>query len=153
VWNTTDGSILQIATHCNTLQHTATQKSLSTPPSKWCATHCNTPHHTLTHCNAESFGIRHHSFSFSAKLCCGALQCVAVCCSVLQSAVVSCSVYASSTFKFSETKEQMANSFYSVKNCNTLQHIATHCNTLQHTATHCNTVVHNNIDIQQNWGG
>jgi len=28
----------------------------------------------------------------------------------------------------------------SSRDCNTLQHTATHCNTLQHTATHCNTL-------------
>jgi len=67
------------ATHCNTLQH----------KSPWVRHHSNgvlhtaTPHHTLTHCNAKSLGIRHHWFSFSAKLCCRALQRVAVCCRVL----------------------------------------------------------------------
>ena len=28
-----------------------------------------------------------------------------------------------------------------IKDCNTLQHTATHCNTLQYTATHCNTLL------------
>ena len=70
------------ATHCNTLQHTATH-----------CTHCNTLQHTATHC------MRYHKLPFFGELQrqrvaldLHVLQCVAVCCSVLQCVAVCCSV-------------------------------------------------------------
>jgi len=102
-------NILQHApTHCNTLQHTATKHKVIAANDD-IAIHCNTLQHTTTHCNAPSRNTATR------------LQCVT---SVKGKAVVA--------------KEDV------VAHCNTLQHTFTehcthytHCNT--HTATHCNT--------------
>jgi len=99
---------LHTATHCNTLQHTATHGYCATPQSSldWFkadlsarpdlihrkiphSAHCNTLKHTGTRCNR--------------------LQQTATDCNRLQQ---------------------------TASHCNTLQHTATHCSTLQHTATH-----------------
>ena len=67
------------------------------------------------------------------RLCCCALQCVAVRCCVLQFVAVCCSVLQCVAAWCLQRWPPC---------CNTLQHTATHCNTLQHTATHSNTLQH-----------
>jgi len=80
------------ATHCNTLQHTATHYSLTH------ATHCNTLQHTATHYNTlliDTCNATHACLPCLKQcvvVCCSVLQCVAVCCSVLQCVAVCCSV-------------------------------------------------------------
>jgi len=86
------------ATHCNTLQHTATH-------CKHTATHCNTLQYTATHCNTlqqaqkdflrvidarvnESCTAESTEVQWYVAVCYSVLQCVAVCCSVLQCVTV-----------------------------------------------------------------
>jgi len=112
-----------VATHRNTLQHTATQ--------------CNTMQHTVIHCNKLQHTSRHFipkgcrlqisrielipmviavSRDLSSTNCramCCVLQCVAVCCSVLQCVAVCCSV---------------------------LQHVAVCCSALQCVAVCCSVL-------------
>jgi len=56
-------------------------------------------------------------------VCCSMVRCVAVCVVV-------------------RDDRRLCHCLRCVRDCNTLQHTATHCNTLQHTATHCNTLQH-----------
>ena len=58
---------IQTATHCNTLQHTATRMQHTATHCNTLqrtATHCNTLQHTVTHCNMQCMRIRARS-SFS----------------------------------------------------------------------------------------
>jgi len=111
------------ATHCNTLQRTATHRlqhfaTYSTPlllPLHRDAkqhTHCHTMQHTETH---RKYTATHCSLPVSTLL------------SILPSAV--------------EAFEHIESIFTNAIHCNTRQHIATRCNTLQHAATHYNTRV------------
>ena len=110
------------ATHCNTLQHTATR--------------CN----TAIHCNKvvtldddrlprillldPSAGINLFHYVKNAATHCN-LQHIATHCNTLQHTVIHCDTLR-----------------YTVTQSNTLQHAATRCNTLQHTGKHCNTLQH-----------
>jgi len=105
------------ATHCTTLQHTATHSysyelAFCCCPSGSVCVDCNIMQHTATHCNALQFIM---------------LQCVAVCCSVLQCVAVCCSVQ----FIYIHTN------WSSLVACPVVcVRTVTRCNTLQHTATH-----------------
>jgi len=106
-------SSIYAATHCNTLQHTAThcnksktsmRVTLSKVPwsSVYATTHCNTLQHIETHCNTPQHIATHCNTST------GPLRGVA------------------------RNSIQGTSSIY----------VTTHCNSLQLTATHCNTHVH-----------
>ena len=80
-----------VATHYNTLQHTAAHCSTL----QHTATHCNTLQHTTTRCVWASNGGKGHRPSATVLcvlLCCSVFQCVAVsvvvCCSMLQCVTV-----------------------------------------------------------------
>jgi len=159
------------ATHCNTLQLTATQ----------CA-HCNTLQHSVLHthllilthvdvCICVCYAYM-HAYLQCVAVCCSVLQCVAVCCSVLQCVAVCCGVLQIHEdmhaylyilpyvyiYERKDTEIVCVIRFVYIRatehplaritatHCNTLQHTATHivkyCNTLQHTAKHCNTLQH-----------
>jgi len=105
------------ATHCITLQHTATthkqnmhsNMQMHTRDMDYSpATHCNPLQHTASHYNT--------------------LQHTATHCNTLQHTATRCST--------------PQHTRHGLLNCNTLQPTATHCNTLHHTATHCNTLQH-----------
>jgi len=133
------------ATHCNapatypysTLQHTATNQKhiqhICNKPAVQCsvmsivthrlrkkiATHCNTLQHTVTHLQ--------HTHS--------TLQRTATHCDTFNK-------YATYVQHPCNARDENRHTLTSKKDCNTLQHTATHCSTLQHTATHCNTLQH-----------
>jgi len=145
VWEDT---LQHTATHCSTLQHTATQcnthesrasyylrktmRCLCVPSVKYyntlqhTATHCNAMKHTAIHCNT----LRLVSL-FSEWACCfNVFQCVAV------------KIWPTHRV-WSHVNESPQSTNHPLqllplpripRNCNTLQHTATHCNTLQHTA-------------------
>jgi len=132
------------ATHCNTLQHFATQ--------------CNTMQRTATHCmhHRKGLGI------ISATRCNtlqnlatsatpgDTLQHTATHCNTLQHAATRCT-----TLQHTERtiKKVLTSSLqHTATHCNALQHTATHCNTLQHTATHCNTLQHTATHHQKGLG-
>ena len=114
------------ATHCITLQHTATYRNT---PYAWdsCAwlpaTHCNTLQHAATHhlCKTRAHTATH----------CNTLQHTATHCNTLQHTATHCN------------RLRMVSSWIRIVRpeswfntcCNTLQHTATHGNTLQHTAS------------------
>jgi len=111
-----------MVTHCNTMQHTATQcstkqqtsrRDMGSLSSEMCITLSNTLQHTATHCNTLQHsatlcntlqdciyvGTRtppsrtlSHMSLNVVAVCCSVLQCVAVCCSVLQSVAECCRV-------------------------------------------------------------
>jgi len=99
--------------HCNTLQHTATYCNIL----QHTATHCNTLQHTATHCNA--------------------LQRTATHCNALQR-----TTYLQRWILRSKKAYRKRLAYTPKRDCNTLQHNATHCSTLQHAATHCNILQH-----------
>jgi len=121
------------ATHCNTLQHTATRCNTHTNLSyHWIgATHCIAPQHTATYCNTLQ-----HTANFSCipsdkrntHVLQHKLQRKA---HVLQHKHTHTAIYCNT------------HSYYWIRECNThmhtLPHAATHCNTLQHTAIHLKT--------------
>ena len=125
----------RIATHCNTLQHTATHYNALNRPSgalacvlgnllfvaEWCvscaATHCNTLQPTATHCNT--------------------LQHTATHCSTLQRPSTPSGYFSICPWKLAVCGRKVC---LSLLHYGTLQHTATHSNTLQHTATHCKTL-------------
>jgi len=102
-----------VATHCNTLQHTATHCSVpsralggalcvegQTLWDRFMATHCNRLQYTSIHCN-----------TLQSEGTCERAHCVL------------------------RDKRCGTGSWHlTATHCNTLQHTATHCNTLQHTA-------------------
>ena len=109
------------ATHCNTLQHTATDTQAHTYMC-WMHTCCVYKTYTNTHCICETWLIYMWERHTQTQAC--------VCCiHVLYTCVTH--------IKRLHT------------HCNTLQHTAAHCNTLQHTATNCNTLQHTVIQIQR----
>jgi len=127
----TQPTLQYTATHCNTLQHTATRTSgqvLTDLYASFTATHCNTnASFTATHCNA--------------------LQHTATHCNILQHTATHTSghvltrLYTSFTATHGSTHASFPETHLMIY-CNTQQRTATHCNTLQHTATHCNTLQH-----------
>ena len=145
---------LSPATHCNTLQHTATHcnsfshslpflsPSFSHTQCMWgtsTASHCNTLQHTATQCNTRT-----QCMWGTTATPCNTLQHTATHYNTLQHTVTRahsvCGV------------NLLCPTFYHNTHCNTLHHIlthrdtfcltATHCDTLQHTASHCNTLHH-----------
>ena len=100
----------EIATHCNTLQHTAT--------------HRNTLHHTASHCNTLQHTAQIENLLQTAthyKDDCTATYCITCRRSISLVSVI---------FEVCNTLEHTGT------RCTTLQHTVTHCNTLQHTAKH-----------------
>ena len=102
-------ALQHIATHCPTLQRTATTHSdgesrvrgyrgYDSLTLKGAATHCNTLQHTETHCN------------------------------ILQHTATRCN--AQTRWREQITWTQKLGLTHSGRRCNTLQHTATHCNTL-----------------------
>jgi len=70
------------ATHCNTLEHTATP--IATRCLSCAATHCNIVQHKVVK-KPSTLCVRLLSrMCVCVAVCCSVLQCVAVCCSVLQ---------------------------------------------------------------------
>jgi len=146
----------ELATRCNTLQHTAT--------------HCNTLQHTATHCNTLCNTLCNTpSNSLSDEEICGlniamAIPLVYSRCNTLQHILQHT---LQQPFRWGSLRTQHSDGYPSRVqarqkfqacqgrgclrhplrtlclwpwgiHCNTLQHTATtHCNTLQHTATHC----------------
>jgi len=153
------------ATHCNTLQHTATHRNTPeqhtathwyTHAPKTCspcscvrvchhsctATHCNKLRHTATHC----YSTLQHTYTMNMLTL---LTCVCVPSPLYVSAI---------PHTQSPVQSPHCNTLLRIETyCNTLQHthihklmwshhvathFNTHRNTLQHTATHCNTIQH-----------
>jgi len=108
------------ATHCNTLQRTA---SLCIT-LKHTATRCNTLQHTARHrLGARSWWWRHHqgiNESRPTASPCNTLQHTATNCNTMQHMAAHCSTW-----------------WDMATHCNTLQHTVTQSNTLQCAATHC----------------
>ena len=141
------------ATHCNTLQHSATHWRPALPlllshASILSLTHTHTytyihtqshvPHtHTRTHTHTLG-GYWYHVTCHTATHCNALTICVALSqllilrrmwyCNKLQPTATHCN-----TLQFTAT------------HCNALQRTATHCNALQRTATHCTTLQHTDI--------
>jgi len=63
---------------------------------------------------------------------CFSCQCDAVCCRLLQCVAM----------EYVIDVGILSTQFLNIRDCNTLQHTATHCNTLHHTAPHCTTLQH-----------
>jgi len=148
------------ATHCNTLQLTATST-----PCNWRKTclrcratnsfevaHCNNAlQHTATHCNGNTLQpahdvthmwcherIRGRSLQQRAATHCSALQHTATHCNSLQLQHT-----ATGARRVSHVAPRThSRSLTATTHCNTLQHTATYCNTLQHTATGSRPVSH-----------
>ena len=72
---------LWIATHCNTLQHTATHCNAL----QHTATHCNTLQHTATHCITQQHTASHSNTLHHTTTHCNTLQHSATHCNTLQS--------------------------------------------------------------------
>jgi len=141
--------------HCNTLQHalqhTATRAATHCKTLQPTATNCNTPRHTAAHCSALQHTATH----------CYTQQHTVAHCSTLQRAPVSSRVFVRPHSSYEGLcaptleksvgaqkdvstleKTEAIHLFAFKTRCNTLQHAATRCNTLQHTATHCNSLQH-----------
>ena len=123
-----------MVTHCNTMQHTATQcstkqqtsrRDMGSLSSEMCITLSNTLQHTATHCNTLQHSatlcntLQHsatlyicghpntplpHAESHVTQCRCSVLQCVAVCCSVLQSVAECCNVLQCTAIKRLRTR-------------------------------------------------
>jgi len=114
-------SVQQTATHCNTLQHTASQDFASCSEAHNTATHYNALQHIATHCNT----LHLKTLRRTPKLkYCITLEYVATHCNTLQH---------TAKHRVSRRCFVLQSSIY----CLTLHHSTTHGNTLQHTATHC----------------
>ena len=112
-------------THCNT------------------ATHCNTLQHTATHCNPQ---FRMSAGTWWQRGI-GFLMCIGL--FPQKSPIISGSFAERDLqLKTSYASSPPGTLFWFAKmirfetHCNTLQHTATHCNTMQHPATQCNTLQH-----------
>jgi len=141
------------ATHCNTLQYTATPQHTAAH----CNTlqHLNTLQHTATHCNTLR---QTHCNTLQRPLFCVHLLCSESCdvtgsyewhgsfiCVTWSTRVCDAthSIEGLSSFNYEYITATHCNTLqHTATHCNTLQHTATHYNTLQHTATHCNTLQH-----------
>jgi len=113
------------ATHCNTLQHTATHT----------ATHCNPLQHTTTHDNhtisspiqvGSLLNLLRRTLKHPTTHC-NTLQHAATRCNTLQHTTTHDNTQSALRFNFARY------SIYYAGHCNTLQHTATHDNTWQHT--------------------
>jgi len=160
--------------HCNTLQHTATQHT---------ATHCNTLQHTATHCSRSLRYGTLNTLQHSATLCNSLFLShththlhVAGSCHAhggggrtrstrphVTHMNGSCHTYLNESRHTHEwaqrrrRKNTFCESFSKNWSLNhvslgRLQHTATHCNTLQHNATHCNTLQHTATHCNCNTG-
>ena len=118
-------AFLHTATHCNALQHTAM--------------HCTALHRTATHCNALQCTTPHCNILQHTTTHCSMLQHTATYCNILQHTATYCN-----TVSFVPTYQpsRLEALLTLCMACKALQHTATHCNTLQHTVTHCNTLHH-----------
>jgi len=116
------------ATHCNTLQHAATELR-ATPAIGATRTATHTATHIAKHCNTLQHNTTYPAIDLRATV--AHAHCNTHC-NTLQHTATHCN-----------TQQQTAT------HCNTLQHTATHCNTLtqQHTATHFNPL---HLTLQQN---
>jgi len=129
------------ATHCSTLQHTATHATHHT------ATHRNTPqhtaarhntlHYTATHRNPPQHTLRHLRQPWCVVTCASDSECynirTATHCNTLQHTATHCNT-------LQHTATHRSTLQHITAHRNTPQHTATHCNTLQYTATHCSTL-------------
>jgi len=161
---------LHTATHCNTLQHTATHvylilnRCLHTGSLRGPSSVSQRPRHQK--CVANILVRKTSVVTHSTVVCCSVfsvLQCVAVCCrghaiknasptflfgkfplslTALWCVAVSCSELQCIAVCCRVLQCVAVCCSVVLSHCNTLQHTATHCNTLQHTATHCNTLQH-----------
>ena len=82
-------SVYDIATHCNTLQHTATHSTGAC--LQHTAAHCNTLQHTATHCNTLLCNTRQHTATHCSTLQHTAMQHAAAHCNILQRTATHCS--------------------------------------------------------------
>jgi len=123
------------ATHCNTLQHTATQMQHTRNTLQHTATHCNTLQHTATHCNTLPHTAIH----------CYTLQTLHLLVSPPQNPDDS----PNNLFTTENGEERNGRrgrgsggvgGEREARHCNTLQHTATHCNRLHSAAPHCITL-------------
>jgi len=121
------------ATHCNTLQRTATATHCNT--LQHTATHWNTLQHTATHCNTLQYMQRGNAQT---------LQNIAIHWKdSLQHTIINCNTTKPKQNKTCKRKFwDILASALDMKSQQTLQHTATYCNTPQHTATHCSTLQH-----------
>jgi hypothetical protein len=130
-------TLQRAATHCKTLQDTATQHA---------ETHCSTPSLTAAQCNT----LQHRSSLRGNKEV--ALAAVSRDGSTLKfvsdalkndrDVVLRCLALQHTINTLQHTATHCNILQHTATHCNTLQHPATHCNTLQHIATHCNTLHH-----------
>jgi len=120
------------ATHCNTLQHTATH----------CNTHCNTLQHTATHSKMKECFPKHTCQCTYTRVSNTITKRTATRCNTCMFAMHMCLLFAAHCDAQHHSAIHCNALQHTATHCNTLQHIATHCNTLQHTATHCNTLQH-----------
>ena len=107
-------TLLHTATHCNTLQLTATRTATAREPTR-----------LLFALAASGVGATHTAIYYDT------LQHIATCCN---SKGANTTVVGANGLLCWINKLQRT-----VTHCNTLQDTATHCNTLQDTATHCNS--------------
>ena len=125
--------LLLFATHCTTLQHTATQ--------------CN---NTYNIPDVRPWTSMKYEWSpsllFTSRYMAphgATLQHTAIHCTILQhTRCSSLNVYVRKQKSFSSSGLDRNIRQHTATQCNTVQHSATHCNTLQHTATHCNILQH-----------
>jgi len=87
---------IKCATHCNTLQHTATAQACAKEMSSFCGA------------RKKDTCLMHKGLLYikcAVAVCCSVLQCVAACCSVLQCVAVCCTFDAQRTFvHFTQTQ-------------------------------------------------
>ena len=107
------------------------------------ATHNNTLQHTATHCNT----MQTHVIWQHTAIHCKSLQRTATHCNTLQHTAIHCNTLQVSATQQQHTATHCNSRYFLLQtrnkaSCNTLQQTATHCNTLQHTATPCNTLQH-----------
>jgi len=124
-------TVQHTATHCNTLQHTATQLKNARVTTMW----------------KGYYAASDTQHWIDELVCCSVLYCVAVCCSVCE--------YSNKPLQTRNNGRTSGYNFSKVTatHCNTLQNAAahhlvqplkSHCNPQQQTATHCNALRHIN---------
>jgi len=159
-----------VATHCNTLQHTATgcnARAIPTfPATTLSRSGCNTLLHAATRCNTlqhaatdlfrnfeiktkqqkqerivEHVATHHNALQYTAPRC-NAQQHAATAAIDCSAHAINCTTRATPAFSATSLSRS---------GFNTLQHTATHCNTLQHTAKHCNALENAATDLFRNF--
>jgi len=127
------------STHCNTLQHTATQYNHT-------ATQCNTIQHNTTHCRCTPVCLLEQSMRDALSDICFAQHTTSPCNTLQHPATqCRCTNYAcwSNVWETRLLALPLRNTLHHTVlcwYCNTLQHTASHCITLQHPASPCNTL-------------